>query len=562
MKLVSLKITSDFKNLKGLVVNFSKGVASHILIGNNGSGKTSVLEALSSIFYTLYSDNLQAFEFGFNLQYKYGDHQVMIIHAMEKHNVVFKVDSNEVDEKTIINYLPSRLICNYSGEDPRLKQKYYGDHWNTYITKLKNTSGQNSLKMWFIDKDMWSIIFLVMLATRGQIESFDKFLTNTLGIKKIDDISIEFDAEALKSWKENSVSFYIWGIIQRLKEGKLNLADINPRDDDAVVLFSNWVGALPVIKNLNISFNDGIDISGLSEGEKKLLVILFIEEVLADQDSLILLDEPDSHIHVARKEELQKLIASSINRENLLTSHSPTLTAKFDSDAIIMLDRKADGMVEVVSRDKQQIVSELTKGLWTLQEQNIFLASSKDIIIVEGKTDEVFLSKALAYLQAQGEYLGLDFSYLPCGGASNVQPLLHNFSPKANQLMACFFDGDGAGWNAINAIFGKPSNAGYQSDSFGKARKLGDIWFAPYPRPKRKPKDFNIEDYFPRSVFLKYVMSFRSLNEIMTKEKIKNHMADDCLNGVISGKRYEKFKAVFDLIGQIRTAEKAGLDKI
>ena len=53
MKLLSLKITSDFRNLKGVNLQFDPANDTYVIIGNNGTGKTNILEALSScLLYT------------------------------------------------------------------------------------------------------------------------------------------------------------------------------------------------------------------------------------------------------------------------------------------------------------------------------------------------------------------------------------------------------------------------------------------------------------------------------------------------------------------------------
>lgn len=44
IELTKLKILSDFKNLKDLDINFKQGLDTYVLIGNNGSGKSSILE--------------------------------------------------------------------------------------------------------------------------------------------------------------------------------------------------------------------------------------------------------------------------------------------------------------------------------------------------------------------------------------------------------------------------------------------------------------------------------------------------------------------------------------
>ena len=44
------------------------------------------------------------------------------------------------------------------------------------------------------------------------------------------------------------------------------------------------------------------------------------------------------------------------------------------------------------------------------------------------------------------------------------------------------------------------------------------------------------------------------------KDALKKLMAEACKNSVISGKDYDKFKAVFQLIEEIKVADAAGLD--
>lgn len=54
MKLKKLQI-KKYKNLIDFTVDFESGKGLSILIGNNGSGKSNVLEAISGIFVNAYS---------------------------------------------------------------------------------------------------------------------------------------------------------------------------------------------------------------------------------------------------------------------------------------------------------------------------------------------------------------------------------------------------------------------------------------------------------------------------------------------------------------------------
>lgn len=563
MELLKLKIESPFRNLEGLDITFKETVNTYVLIGNNGSGKSSILEALSSIFSVLYYSTEDAFEFGFTLAYKVDGRTVNLHFSKESARFTAKVDREVVDWATLkLNHLPSRVISNYSGEDTRMADLYYQTAYDKYIEEMKNSVGSSFLNMVLIDKSYWQIIFLVMLACQNQVDSFRQFMQETVGLNEICKILLEVNETAFATWQNNSITYYFRQLLARRDaDHLLQLEQVNV--DNALTplnLFLNLVSVNSVIANLQIEYNQGVNVSLLSEGEKKLMVVLFILEAVADEKSLVLLDEPDSHIHVARKGELLKYLQQTINRENLLTSHSPSLTALFDLDSVKMLDKQSDGKVSVVPMSKQEIVSQLTKDQWSLQDQQLFLASNNDIILIEGLTDEVYLSKALQKLQGDGLYTNLRFSYLPCNGSANIKLLKGRFDPKPGQMMFALFDNDDAGWIGISSLWNRDKEHKFTSSEFKRARKLDGMWIAPYPAPKKKVGNFNVEDYFPRRVFLKFVMSFKKLNDVVGKDALKKRMAEACKNSEISGKDYDKFGAVFQLIEDIKSADAAGLD--
>lgn len=291
------------------------------------------------------------------------------------------------------------------------------------------------------------------------------------------------------------------------------------------------------------------------------MVVLFMLEALSDERSLLLLDEPDSHIHIAQKGKLVSFLTETDNRENVITTHSPSLTTQFKDEAIIMLSSGRDGNAEVVDKDKAAIVKVLTNDTWTIQEQNIFLNSTKDILLVEGWTDEAYISKALEVFKKHGKYTDLDFSYLPCNGSSNVKIMSEKFHPKENQMMIALFDDDQAGWNSIREVFGLDKNS--NKKDFGKAKKKNDIWYALIPAKNRKLRgNFNIEDYFDHHVFLKFVMSFKSLNDIVEKGSLKRKLANMCKDNKLPDAKYSKFAILFDFIEEIKQADSEGKTKI
>lgn len=562
MKLISFKVLSDFRNLKGVELKFNTQTNTYVLIGNNGAGKSSLLEAISSIFYTLFSTPRRDFEFVFELSFNNDGHNVAILNTVADGEVI-KLDDAIVSRTAVSPYLPQRVICNYSGEETRIEQLYYQPLWKQHEDTLIATGGYNPLRMVFVNKDLWRIILYIIIAFRNDYDSFNKFLNKTLGFNGVDSVVLDVDGETLSRWRDNPVTHFMRQLASTIREdGTIDPAQMNPTGDDALTMFNSLSSARSLINEVRIVFNGGIDSQYLSEGEKKLMVVLFMLEAISNERSLVLLDEPDSHIHVARKTEMADLFKDAVNRENVITSHSPTLTDEFDDEAIIMLDRTADGHAQVIDADKKMIVSKLTDGKWSLQKQNIFLSSSDDIILVEGQTDELFLKKALSVLQSQGKFTNHRYEYLPCGGSSGVVLMKEHFHPKPGQHIFCFFDSDKAGWESINVIFGTTKDTAYNSSNFTAARKKDDIWVAPYPKGKKRVKEFNVEDYFGGRLLMHYVMKCRSLNTLMTKKAIKDAMEEDCKNGNIDDKYYKNFSYVFALIESMKAADAAGQDHL
>lgn len=556
MVINELHIRSDFRNLKGLDLKFDTTHTTNIIIGNNGAGKSNILEAFSSIFGTLYYGDKPEFEFDFSLRYHTSLGNNVVISSIADRGFKMRVDDNLIpfsDKR----FLPKRVICNYSGEDRRIYEAYYEKIYRDFYSQVVHSKGNDTLKMVYVDKDIWRTILLIMLVTRNEHEAYDSFFRDVLGLEDNNAVSvkIQIDEKELERWKRNPnpAYFYIQALTDQIApDTSISITDINKSGESAESLFNYMVNAQRVIQSIHINLK-GFDSGFMSEGEKKLMVVKFILESIADEDSLVLLDEPDSHIHISRKKELKDYFDSFDHRDNIVTSHSPTMTATFEDKAIIMLDVDG-GYAKVIDRDKQQIVSELTRDMWSLQEQNIFLTSHKDILLLEGEWDEAYLTAAKKAFHNNGEFTDIDFACLPCGGAEQLVRLQSRFTPKAGQMLFAFWDADKAGIEAMRKVF----NDDYSIENFGIARKTGSVWFAFYPRWRKDIPNFNVEDYFTKRVIRSYISSFESLVDIVSRDTLKKKMANDCDEGRMSYRDLMHFNKVFELIRRIKQADAAG----
>ncbi|MEO8514580.1 MAG: AAA family ATPase [Ignavibacteria bacterium] len=555
MRLKRIRITSRFKNLENFELDFSDKEGITVLIGNNGSGKSNILEAISSIFAGLYNrDNSP--NFNYILSYVKDVHDIEV--KFENGVYEFKDNGNLVQWDDI--YLPNQVICCYSGEENRLWIEYYESFHKEYTRALRGATFPKS-KLVYIDKSYWNIALLTLhLYDFDTFTDIRDFCLNTLNINAINYVRFNFDIPKFKEWLKspNPVTYFVNILNPNLDEQiRLNLNEIKDKVNEIgnEIDFFRYLSASynpsddKIITQIEIDINNNLLAESLSEGEKKLLLVLFFLEVIGDEHSLILLDEPDSHIHISRKEEIQKLLSKYTNRENIITTHSPTLIHNFDIKHISMLTKNANNDAQVESKEKQEIVHNLTNGIWTYMQQNIFLSSNKDILLLEGKYDEIFLSKALDCLKSdEPSYNNLDFVYFPCGGAAGIKLLADKFIPKTGQSIIALFDSDETGWKCINSAFGEKNK--WSSSNF-HYQKQKEVWIAVYPPRKYfRGSNFNIEDYFTKGLLNKYVHNFKSLHDIKTKDKIKEKMALDCIN--FNKHEFRLFKTVFDLILEIK----------
>ena len=129
MQLISLWV-EDFKNLKNFTINFENQENLSIIIGNNGSGKSNILELLSGIFGELYaSRQTHIIRTQYSLKYKINNKLVEISKNSTSStcagikilafNIKYKVDDAIKYKKYLKdnNLMPSRAVALYSGEE-------------------------------------------------------------------------------------------------------------------------------------------------------------------------------------------------------------------------------------------------------------------------------------------------------------------------------------------------------------------------------------------------------------------------------------------------------------
>src|ERR1700730_13580956 len=83
----------EFKNLRDLHVDFDESSSYTVLVGENGAGKSNLIEALSLIFRNLDLD--QEAQFTYHIKYRCRDHDIEVRAQADQYPLFWSKDHSE-----------------------------------------------------------------------------------------------------------------------------------------------------------------------------------------------------------------------------------------------------------------------------------------------------------------------------------------------------------------------------------------------------------------------------------------------------------------------------------
>lgn len=550
MKLKSLWL-KDYKNLKDFHLDFEKGNGLSILIGNNGSGKSNVLEAISGIFAEWYGKSSYKFDTDYEVIY-------------DKDNLEFRLNRNGRYKRVnpFINnheFLPTKVIATYTGENPHLYENFY--------KQFKRSS-----KMLYCDKNLWTVSFLILVLYSYKYTDIAHFLKEEFNIidgtaisitikLKADYYSVEKDVENLIDQINNNdfpeeFTLSLDDLRMRLGRSK-NDDDLYYQPRELFDIFSRACNRVhPMISQLDIIIDSHINVSDFSEGEKKLILIKAILEFIADEDSLLLLDEPDANVHESRKVYLYhqiKKYASDYSRQIIMTTHSPIIAKMASKNELIYLESKK-GKVEEIETEKLDLIKNLASNEWNIMEAGVFLNSGKPLVLFEGKSDIIYVKKAIELLKPDNpKYEKINIDILSFNGTGNAEEFLKNIREiTPNKKLIFFFDRDSGGKDGMSHVIGrsKDDELIIHYRDYEDYAKLLKAAFLPYPNDNSE-QSFMIEDYFPEEkieeIFNELITIEHPYTKVISKkfeEKFKENLEKKCQN--YSKSDFQSFTVLLD----------------
>ena len=551
MKLLSLYI-EEYKNIKKQTFDFSANTGYIALIGLNGSGKSNLLEAISLIFDELYGILTDERVNGYTITYEIGG----VSHTystLDEHNNIIPLAKKKI--------CPSSVIACYSGEDLRLWNMAYEKYYMQYFKKAidnKITIPQ----LIYINKYCWNIALMALMCSEK--ESIKIFLKETFDIDNLNNVNVRLSFGKPDNFKNHKAMEWI----KRIKENCLyenGQATMNSilsyeipsfdKQSKEKTFFNNlYLLSQPkkntkkgnridkYITEINIESN-GISFDNYSEGYKKMILIECVTQILGDENSLILLDEPDAHVHIELKKDLLECI-ERFEGQTILTTHSPVFSNEIQRSHKDNLYLIRDG--KQINADIVNKLTELSGGELDFIRGSV-VVGSKYILVVEGISDVRCLTKAIkVWSKKDSKYRKLEsVRFLSAGGTGDVKDIFTDvlFSQMDYiEKVVFLFDIDDAGKKGYNKINKLINEKEYKQ----LAPKIDIIYYK-----DDTTKNFELEDLFPKEAYkhiVDRVHGFETYRDFKSSSKatedIKNHIKENAFS--FKDEYYDNFKEILD----------------
>ena len=519
MRIDKLKI-HKYKNLGDCEFDFSNSDGLLVVAGINGSGKSNLLEAVLLIMKDVFSIQKPV-----NV-----DWPLYEITFSGKNEVLTALrDSIECDSPRVVReqingtgdfvHEQPCVVYMYSGEFNRIYNSRLGD-----VSEYELSSGFYSITA----GDLYvATIVLAIKSLNDDIRDDESLITlpmvTTITFHSDDVVSVNGESgpinemEDLSLWLSQQAEDdgMICVHIESLSDKLAQMGVENSRDQYYVLyqmLTENEVYGLSIVDvELELSSGQRMSVEDLSEGEKHLLLLRCACEVLGIENSLVLLDEPDAHVHEGRKIDLYKYLEKNSGNDvfTICTSHSPCIVNAVKENSLIGLRLDESHMASVVEKDSISTFRDIA-------DERMGYFSTKPIVLFEGKIDVAYVSSALRYFKREDVLSQIDF--LTCGGSGDIRYVyekLLNMFPKRQFRIYC--DRDSGGLTAMKALavfHSIVSDDDRNEEEHGKWQKCSeipdvvisklaekDVSFL--PPPFDKCSDYAIEDYFSRDFLIK-----------------------------------------------------------
>lgn len=361
--------------LKNFEIQFQTldGASTTILIGENGTGKTTMIEAILEVLMSFDSPVIEhSIYYDYMLCYEYAQKDIRIIRAgnhyiIDVDNVRFEGSFADV-RRWLKNHriFPKRLIAFYSGANNKLEpairkmnaayRKQYRKAMDEFFRLMHDDTVTQYpptpvRKYNFCDEHMVPIYLCAIL---GGSDSFEKrYLIDECHFDSIARVNMIINLDKVEQFFGNNrfegehpanlyyltdyIDHRFTGILRRgwlyasRGKGYFEIDALRECGEDAVAIlefFEILHDLFGAKYETYVTYGDQtVKTEDMSEGQRQLVKVLGMLGICKREDCLILMDEPDAHMNPKWKYGLKKImdgcLEEATNAQSIVATHDP-----------------------------------------------------------------------------------------------------------------------------------------------------------------------------------------------------------------------------------------------
>ncbi|WP_176504002.1 ATP-dependent endonuclease [Cobetia sp. 5-11-6-3] len=553
----------NFKTFNSLEIDCNENF--NVIVGENNIGKSTIFEALllwKSAYDSLIQskDRKKFYKASSNYYMPFSDfHHIRLFNDDD---IFFNPGVNSAAITLVVTDDQDVFSLMIRFDKPGIKNSYFRIYNNDYFSEFERFANHVRGK----SCSLKNAIFLYQTRPVSTVYKNEPFYNNAQIEKKIS-IGKSHDVLRNKILKtENTQATRVSEKFQDL-EGRLNTVlgkeysikfkNKNRIDEEYVRITAEC----PSHRELELSMMG----SGFLQVAEIFATLGYIERNI-DGICLILIDEPDSHIHSDLQSQLIDELKSHNDSQLLVISHNDRLISKVSEGELFFLNEtvKDSGSLKALTIDDFPTVKEGLASILTTIER----AEDKPIVLVEGKTDQKILTTAWEKIFGNIE---IPFIFIASGiqinenertgSADTVRRSLEYVANLLDHRIIGLFDNDKAGnesYKGLNSNVFQP----YMITNEVRRHREKDIFGLLLPVPDNRAhfvnqnkitqRYFVIEHYFSDEVLEVNDMKDDPIIEGASVFQIKGSkktFADRCAN--LPVEEFDSFRMLFEKLDQI-----------